>query len=323
MGQLTVAVTFALLTTAVFLIDANTRLGANIPLLYILPVLITVWHAPRAGVAAATLCTILAITRVMWFPSGDLLLGIVNRALTVLALWTMAVLLLHFKRAEARLREQEELVRTGEMAMTIAHELRNALAGIRAAVDVFGASLGTSDRHREVRREIANRVDSLEGFVVDLLTLSRPMPVALTPQALMPAVQRAAASLATSPGFGAVSVDAPAIEAMVPMDAPLLEAALLHLLRNAAEAMDGTGRITISAALGRGVCQISIRDTGGGIPAEIRHRVFEPFFTTRSRSRGLGLAIATRIIKHHRGSLAIESEAGMGTTAIVTLPLAS
>jgi signal transduction histidine kinase len=314
------AVLFGLLTASIFAVDVRTRLGANIPLLYIVPVLITLWHAPRGALWAPAICTALVVLRVMWFPSGDFLLGVVNRALTVLALWATAILLLRFKRAEARLRAQEEQVRAGEMAMTVAHELRNALAGIRAAVDVFGARLPATERDQHIRREMTSRVQSLEHFVVDLLALSRPAQPKPAPAALMPIVRRAVAAIEHDSRAGNLAIEIAETDAEVAVDAPLLESALVHLLRNAAEAMNGSGTITVSAHRARHTWRISIRDHGPGIPADIRQKIFEPFFTTRSRNRGLGLPIAKRIVEQHGGSLTIDSPPDGGAVVTMTLP---
>ena len=90
MSSPALAALFGLLSAAVFAIDVRTRLGANVPLLYIVPVLITLWHARRGALWAPAICTALVALRVMWFPSGDLLLGVVNRALTLLTKGPMA-----------------------------------------------------------------------------------------------------------------------------------------------------------------------------------------------------------------------------------------
>lgn len=314
------AMIFSALSALVFFLDARVPLGANVPLLYIVPVLIAIWHARGSGVAAPAICTGLIVLRVFWLPSGDWFLGVFNRALTLLALWSSAILLVQFKRTDARLREQEDAARFGEMALVIAHELRNALAGIRTAVDVFGAKLAQSERDQAVRREMANRVESMEHFIADMLMLSRPMQSRLSPHSLAPVVQRAAASLKSDPQFSGISVDIGAADAIVPMDEALMESALRHLLFNAAQAMNGAGAIDLAIEHSEKTCRLTIRDQGPGIGADVRAKIFERFFTTRSHGRGLGLPIAKRAIDHHGGSLEIESEPGAGTTVIVTLP---
>ncbi len=316
-----IALVFSALTAVVFVLDARAPLGANVPLLYIVPTLVTIWHAGSRGLAAPAICTALIVVRMLWFPSGDWSLGLFNRTLTTVVLWSTAILLLRFKLADARVRAQAEAARFGEMAMVIAHELRNALAGIRTAVDVFGARPSISARDQDVRSEMIRRVQSLEHFVADLLTLSRPVRAQLAQRRLMPVVRRAVESLKRDPRFDGVTVDiADITDAAASIDDTLVESALVHLLRNAAEAMDGAGPVAIGLTHDGRVSRITIRDAGPGIPSGIRQKVFDPFFTTSSSRRGLGLPIARRAIEHHGGSLAIESEDGRGTTAIVTLP---
>ena len=320
MPSITLAATFSVLSGVVFVLDTQAPLGANIPLLYIVPVLVAMWYARSMGLAAPAVCTALTALRIVWFPSGDWSLGLLNRALTVLAIWSTAILLVRFKRTEARLRTQEERARFADIAMLIAHELRNALAGIRAAVDVFGKRLSSSERDQEVRQEMNKRVQSLERFLVDLLALSSPShPLRLTPAPVLPIVRRAAESVRRDPAFTGLTIDIDGAETIASVDEPLLESALAHLLLNAAQAMDGTGTVRVGIEGSGEECRIVIRDAGPGIGPELRAKIFEPFFTTKSRGRGLGLPIAKRAVEQHGGSLEIESPAGTGVTAIVRL----
>lgn len=316
-----IALLFGALAALVFFLDVRAPLGANIPLLYIVPTLMAIWYRGGRAFAAPAICTALIITRVFWFPTGDWSLGVFNRALTTIALWSTAILLVQFKRADARLRVQADEARFGEMAMVIAHELRNALAGIRTAVEVFGARLSDGPRDQKVRQEMVHRVQSLEHFVADLLALSRPVHAELAPRPLRPVVRRAVESLTGEPSFSGVTVDIAETDAVAVIDDTLIESALVHLLRNAAEAMNGSGHIAVAVTQSTGNIRISVRDSGPGISAEIRDKIFDPFFTTSSRRRGLGLAIAKRAIDRHDGSLVIESREAVGATAIISLPV--
>jgi len=104
------------------------------------------------------------------------------------------------------------------------------------------------------------------------------------------------------------------------VDGELLRATVFNLLLNAAQAMSGRGRITVVLARSGADVSIEVRDTGPGIPPEIRERVFEPFFTTKSRGGGLGLAIAKRTAERHGGSLQLICPDEGGTVARLTLP---
>jgi signal transduction histidine kinase len=104
-------------------------------------------------------------------------------------------------------------------------------------------------------------------------------------------------------------------------DRELLRATLFNLLLNAAQAMGGKGRVTVSVTRRDDHCVIQIRDTGPGVAPEIRDQVFEPFFTTKARGGGLGLPIARRTTELHGGSLSMECPPEGGTIMTVTLPL--
>jgi two-component system NtrC family sensor kinase len=103
----------------------------------------------------------------------------------------------------------------------------------------------------------------------------------------------------------------------------LLNQALLNLLANAIDAIDGRGTITIVTGVTDGAYRIAIHDTGSGIPSEIRQRVFEPFFTTKpvGQGTGLGLSITYSIVEKHGGTITVDCPEGAGTTMTLLLPL--
>ena len=128
------------------------------------------------------------------------------------------------------------------------------------------------------------------------------------------------AELRADPQFARVRVELFDHEARVHGDADQLRILFSNLMLNAAQAMDGAGEVRIGAAVDGAGWRISVHDTGPGIPAEERSRVFEPFYTTRSRGTGLGLAIATQIVRGHHGEITIACPEGGGTEVAVTLP---
>jgi two-component system sensor kinase FixL len=229
------------------------------------------------------------------------------------------------KRVEALLREQADLARLGQMAAVVAHEVRNALAGIRGALQVIGARLPDASPDQRIKAEMIKRVGSLEQFVADLLTLSQPMRPVFVPCRVAPVLARVVESLKNDPQFDRISIEIDGDDAILELDERLVESALLNLLLNAAQAMNGIGTIHIGIDVQGAVCRVAIRDTGPGIPPDVKERMFEPFFTTKHRGTGLGLAIARRSIHQHGGTITAQSTPGAGTTMIVTLrrPLVS
>jgi signal transduction histidine kinase len=107
----------------------------------------------------------------------------------------------------------------------------------------------------------------------------------------------------------------------IPADAQLLQIVFLNLLVNGAQAVKGQGRLTVSVTSSETACLIAFNDTGPGIPAHIRQKIFTPFFTTKARGTGLGLPTAKRLVEAHHGSIHLECPPGGGTTVTVQLPV--
>ncbi len=110
----------------------------------------------------------------------------------------------------------------------------------------------------------------------------------------------------------------PAVQA----DEAQLRAVFLNLLRNSREAMPGGGTVTVRTRSLDGVVEAEVGDTGGGIPEEGLTRIFEPFYSTKERGTGLGLAFAEQVVKEHGGTIRCESAVGRGTTFTVRIPVA-
>ena len=224
------------------------------------------------------------------------------------------------KRSEARLREQEALARLGQMAAVVAHEVKNPIAGIRGALQVIGNRMAPDHRDRDVITEIVARLDALNEMVQDLLLFARPRTPRLAPVRLGPLVEASALLLKKDPHFADVAFDLEGGDETVDADSELLQIVFSNLMLNAAQAMQGRGRITVRVEQRDGACEVSVSDTGPGMPAETHQRMFEPFFTTKHRGTGLGLPTAKRLVELHGGAIeAVCPEEG-GTVVTVFLP---
>ena len=226
-------------------------------------------------------------------------------------------------RMEERLREQNALARLGEMAAVLAHEIKNPLAGVRGAVEVIGRRLPAGATEAKVAGEIITRIDGLNRLLTEILVFAR------TPK-LKPAVVELPALLELTVGllkqdqsFEALAVELSGSAPPIVGDADLLKSMFLNLLLNGAQAMGGLGVLRATITASDGTCAVAIADSGPGIPPEIRDRIFTPFFTTKSRGTGLGLATARRIAEAHRGRIRVECPAEGGTAITVELPLAT
>jgi two-component system sensor kinase FixL len=224
---------------------------------------------------------------------------------------------------EEQLREQAALVKLGEMAAVIAHEVKNPLAGIRGAVQVVGGRLPKESREAVVVGEVIARVDALNALVQDLLLFARPPTPNSRPLDVMAILEVTAELMANDPVLRGVRVDVEGSSPPVVGDGEMLRIVFLNLLINGAQAMAGQGRIRVSLRPSDAVCRIAFADDGPGIAPGTRGRIFDPFFTTKARGSGLGLPTSKRFVEAHHGMIDIDCPAGGGTTVTVVLPLAS
>ena len=225
------------------------------------------------------------------------------------------------KAAEERLAQQAALARVGQMAAVVAHEVRNPLAGIKGAVQVLMSRRAAADAELPVMRDVVARIDALGDLINDLMVFARPRPPNPTVFPLRSLLVEAIAMLRRDPAGASLEVTVDGPDATLIADADLIRAMLLNLLLNAAQAMGGHGRIAVAIAQRDQRCVLEIRDTGPGIPADLREQVFEPFFTTKARGGGLGLPIARRTAELHGGTLTLACPETGGTCFTLTMPL--
>ena len=225
-------------------------------------------------------------------------------------------------KVEGQLREQAALVRLGEMAAVIAHEVKNPLAAIRGAIQVIGKRLTPASREAVVVGDIIARIDALNQLVNDLLLFARPPrpnPAAFDLSVLL---STTASLMGEDAAHRDVQVAVSGASPMVLADANLLKIVFLNLFINSAHAMRGKGVITVSVTTEDGSCEIAVSDTGPGISPEIRDKLFTPFVTTKSRGTGLGLSTVKRLVEAHDGYVRVDCPPAGGTTITIVLPLA-
>jgi signal transduction histidine kinase len=227
-------------------------------------------------------------------------------------------------RREARqARLAEGLAQLGEMAAGVAHELRNGLATVRGYLTLVERQPNEetlSDYLQEMRQE----TDHLQRVVEDFLLFSRPGSARPEPLDFEQVVRRTLAD----PALAGVAIDfvaeAATGERRLVGDAQLLEHALKNLLRNAWRAQEEAGvaeSLKVRLKWPEGRVRLTIEDRGGGVPAEIRERLFQPFISGFRGGVGLGLAVAHRIVSLHGGQVSLEDRNGGGTRAVVDIPV--
>jgi PAS domain S-box-containing protein len=227
------------------------------------------------------------------------------------------------KEQEERLREQSALARLGEMSAVVAHEVRNPLAGIRGALQVISTRFPAGATEKRIMGDIVARIDSLSGTLDDLLMFARPREPKMAPLAVGAFLADVGTWLKQDKSMSDVQVDVDADDALIVVDSEQLRLVFTNLLLNAAQAMECRGRIQLSARADGHGCELAVQDNGPGMPDEVRARIFEPFYTTKTRGTGLGLPTVKRIVEAHHGTIAVECPASGGTRVRLTLPAAT
>ena len=226
--------------------------------------------------------------------------------------------------ARARLAQSEKLAALGQLAATVAHEVRNPLGVMRSAAQTLSETLPTDHAAAQASDFIITEIDRLANVVNSLLAFARPLQLDARPVRVSELFDRAMLLARDELDAKRLRVERHAAAALPPVqgDPDLLSQVLIGLLANAAEATPPGGAIALDAHIADGAVQLSVADSGPGIAAELRARVFEPFFTTRQRGTGLGLAIARQIVEAHGGRIEAGEAAGGGARFTITLPAA-
>ncbi|HTL44286.1 MAG TPA: ATP-binding protein [Vicinamibacterales bacterium] len=239
------------------------------------------------------------------------------------------------EQLEERERLRDRLAALGEMAAAIAHEVKNPLAGIEVMAGILKRQLPDSEDAQTILGDIIKEAKMANAIVIEVLDFVRPIRLQVEQIALSEVVDDAIATAESHAARGAVQIaltmpgDLPNLQG----DTHQLRQLFTNLLVNAFEALGGTGEVYIAAhALaeeesGPGVenagpmIEVTVSDTGPGIPAEVIDRIFSPFFTTKPQGSGLGLAIVRKIVDAHDGRIDVGARPGGGTVFRVTLPV--
>lgn len=233
------------------------------------------------------------------------------------------------KRLEAQVRRMHTLAALGEMAATVAHEIRNPLGGIASFANLLERDLAADDPNRRLVRKITEGVARLNRIVSSLLSYTRPLNLNTHPVDLAQTVEEAAAffeidAVRRNPGVH-IERRFPEAPCTCQVDTEQFHQVVLNLLLNATQAMPEGGAIVLELRQMRrddGVwALVSVRDFGVGIADDVRDKLFTPFFTTKEDGTGLGLVTSRKIVEAHGGRIAVDSVPGEGTCFTISLPM--
>jgi signal transduction histidine kinase len=231
---------------------------------------------------------------------------------------------------EGEMVQAEHLATMGELAAGVAHEIRNPLAGIAGAIEIITKDFPKDHPDRDVLEDLRQEVRRIEKVLNDLLVYARPKPPQFGRVDLKETVAHTLhlARQQTHTKRVEFSIQIPLGLPVFRMDSEQLHQVLLNLVLNGIQAIEEEGKITIAANVRNSgvpnrpdMMEISVSDTGPGIPAENLERIFRPFYTTKRGGTGLGLSLCRRIISQHGGTLSVESEPHKGSRFIIRLPL--
>ncbi|MEO0081905.1 MAG: ATP-binding protein [candidate division WOR-3 bacterium] len=225
---------------------------------------------------------------------------------------------------QQKLLRQERLSALGRFAGSIAHELRNPLAAIQNATYLLNIELERqlSARATQHLKVINQEIERSNRIITSLLDFAQGRPATPEPVSIVE-ILTDALELAAIPTGIRVELSVPEDMPKVLVDGAQMVQVFLNILVNARQALAGSGRILIGAErLNRSV-RVAVTDTGPGILPEHASRLFEPMFSTKPFGVGLGLAVCKSFVEANHGTIAIESDAGRGTTVTITLPASS
>ncbi len=226
------------------------------------------------------------------------------------------------KRSGERLREASKLEAVGTMSLGIAHEFNNPLDGVMRYTNLSLEQVN-DDVVRGYLLEVKHGLNRMANIVKNLLACARSQSLSTERADFSEALDYALASLKAEIAHQNIAVEKK-IQKGIPLIVDLgIEGILTNLLRNAVDAVDENGKITVQAKYTDSILTIMISDTGHGIPREDSEQIFEPFFTTKDMDKGcgLGLTIVAEIVKSYDGQIHMQSKPGKGTVFTVNLPV--
>lgn len=241
----------------------------------------------------------------------------------------LAGVILAEDQTELRQLEQQANLRSrltgmGSIAINMAHEIRNPLGSISLMATTLEKELADDESLGPLACQIVHGVQSLDHIVINSLEFAKPRRMALSRVNLAELLQDTLAYIEHPLNQKKLILEVDltqAAEASIAGDREQLRQVMLNIYLNAIQAMDEGGQLSLHLdPYGADRWQVSVADTGSGIPPEIMDKIFDPFFTTKDKGTGVGMAVVHRILSAHNATINIQSQAHEGTTIFMTFP---
>lgn len=232
------------------------------------------------------------------------------------------------EKSQESLLQAEKLALVGKLAAGVAHSIRNPLTSVKMRLFSLGRHHNLTPTQKEDLEVISQEIRHIDTIVRSFLEFSRPPKLKMQPVSLSEVVDGTLTLLRQRLESYGVTVEVKRSGRLPETvgDPEQLKEMLVNLLLNACEAMPQGGKILIREGRGQmagmgPVVSLTVQDTGPGIPASIRDKIFQPFFSTKEEGTGLGLPIVQRIVTEHGGLIQVNSAEERGAAFIITLPL--
>ena len=225
------------------------------------------------------------------------------------------------KDTQEQLVKAERLATIGQIAAMVGHDLRNPLTSISIAAHYLKTKLGAKaeEKMTEMLEVIEEDVQYSNRIITDLMDYSREIKLELT-ETTPKSIIAESVFLIQIPERVQLE-DSTLNEPRIRIDIDKMKRVFANFIKNAFDAMPQGGKLTISSRAAGGDVEFMLNDTGVGMAKEVSEKIWTPFFTTKAKGMGLGLAICRRIIEAHQGKISVDSIVGEGTTFTVTIPL--
>lgn len=227
------------------------------------------------------------------------------------------------RRLQSIADRNDRLKDLGEMAAMVAHEIRNPLGGIKGFASLLVRDLKDSPHLQEMASYIVEGTDSLNKLVTNILNYSRPLQIVLQSTDLVSLIKELAQHIRVDSSVKEnieIVTDLPKHPVFGQVDSQLFKSCLLNLVVNSIHALPNGGKIILSLKVENSHIIVQVRDNGEGIPKENMEKIFRPFFTTKPRGHGFGLAEVHRVVQAHNGEILVDSIVKEGSTFTIKIP---
>ena len=236
--------------------------------------------------------------------------------------WSIIILndITEVHQLQQELLKMDKLASVGELTSGIAHEIRNPLAGIKTTAQALSEEIPPQDHRSIYISKIIMEIDRLNKLLLNFFDFAKPKALYIRSFDVKRVIENTIYMIKDTAKANRVQIMEfyPTNAIMINADPDMIQQVLMNIFLNAVQSMSSGGRMEVHLSEDDSNIRIEVRDTGKGIPENIRSRIFDPFFTTKPKGIGLGLSISYRIIKMHSGSITFTSS-DAGTTFIVNL----